>query len=170
MKNITWGKHTQRTTCITTRPTPGCFIPPVLEEAAEVGLKLWPCLLAKAALPWQPWRVLLSQPQNLLNPSTPHLTASLRGGNRKTFISDMRELKQKSGKVFSNNVDGQRPNQHAGLSELNHRRHTLVMMIWGQIKIGLNECPLQGLGCCFGLSSSAKAGTGCRKSLVHLPR
>lgn len=130
MKNITWGKHTQRTTCITTRPTPGCFIPPVLEEAAEVGLKLWPCLLAKASLPWQPWRVLLSQPQNLLNPSTPHLTASLRGGNRKTFISDMRELKQKSGKVFSNNVDGQRPNQHAGLCELNHRRP--MKMIFSQ--------------------------------------
>lgn len=130
MKNITWGKHTQRTTCIATRPTPGCFIPPVLEEAAEVGLKLWPSLLAKAALPWQPWRVLMSQPQNLLNSSTPHLTASLRGGNRKTFISDMRELKQKSGKVFSNNVDGQRPNQHAGLCELNHRRP--MKMIFSQ--------------------------------------
>ena len=44
------------------------------------------------------------------------------------------------------------------------------MMIWGQITIDLKECQLQGLGCCFGLSSSAKVDICCSKSLMHLPR
>lgn len=38
----------------------------------------------------------------------------------------MRELKQKSGKVFSNNVDGQRPNQHAGLCEESQRPMKMI--------------------------------------------